>query len=370
MRTACILHHLIRSYDNVHVIVFREPGAPDPRLLFPPGLCTVDVIHLPHHNKSAPARALRNLSRAVRRIPPLIDRFSGFEAQLTPLLRPPYDLAVIEHFWAASYAPTLRPHTRRLVLDLHNVESTLLARSATTERQPTSTLFRLWANRCRALEADALPDFDLVLATSEADVAQLPSAVRAVVIPNTVPPQPRPVPTIRRPHEIVFSGNMEYHPNLAAVRWFLDEIWPRLRGAHPALTVRFLGKNEQAIRYLIAADPCLNATGPVPDAVAALAESALAIVPLLSGSGTRIKIIEAWAAALPVVSTTIGAEGLPALPGENILIADSPADFAEAVVKLLQNPQLACRLGNSGRRLYERELNWEAAWNALSQAGL
>jgi polysaccharide biosynthesis protein PslH len=369
MRTGFVLHHLIRSYDHVHVITFREPGAPDPRPLFPPGL-SIDVIDLPPHSNSVPARALRNLARAARGIPPLIDRFSGFEAQLGPLLRPTYDLALIEHFWAASYASTLRPHTRRLALDLHNVESTLLARSAAAERSPASVLFRHWARRCRALEAEALPRFDLILATSRADAAQLATPTPVLIVPNTIPLVPRPAPSSRRPHEVVFSGNMEYHPNRAAVRWFVTDVWPLLSALRPYLTVRFLGKNDHAIRPLLGTDPRLRATGPVPDAVPALAESALAVVPLLSGSGTRIKIIEAWAAALPVVSTSIGAEGLPIHPGDDILIADSPADFAEAVVKVLQNPQFACRLSDNGRRLYEDELNWEVAWNVLSQAGL
>ncbi len=371
MRTASVLHYLLREYDEVHVITWREPGAPDPREQFPAGIA-VDVIALPVHSKSTFARAARNLGRAARGIPPLIDRFRGFDKQLASMLRPEYDVAVVEHFWAAHYAPTLRSRVRRLVWNLHNIESTLMARCAESEPPLFRPLFRRWARCCQSLEVRTLPLYDLLLTTSETDAGLLPGPLqsRAAVIPNAIPAVPRPVPTARRPHELVFSGNMEYHPNLTAVRWFLAEIWPNLRDAHPAATVRFLGKNEHAIASLLAGDPRLHATGPLPEAVPALAESAAAIVPLVSGSGTRFKILEAWAAELPVVSTTVGAEGLPGRPGEHLLIADTPSDFAGAVVKVLQNPALACRLADNGRRLYERELTWDTAWKALSQAGL
>jgi glycosyltransferase involved in cell wall biosynthesis len=361
-----VLHYLAQRHD-LHVITFREPGAAVPA--FPPNI-RADVVDLPRNSKSAAARALRNLSRAARGVPPLIDRFSGFGPQIHDLLRPPYEVAVIEHFWAAQYGPVLRPHARKLVLDLHNIESTLLDRTARTEPPQTRPLFRRWAAACRAMEARTLPLFDLILTTSLADSSQL--RCPSVTVPNTIPFTPRPSPSTRRAHEIVFSGNMEYHPNRTAVRWFVHEIWPILRATGPPeITVRFLGRNEHAIAPLLAADPGrLHATGPVPDAVSALAESAVAMVPLTAGSGTRIKIIEAWAAGLPVVSTSIGAEGLPGHPGRHLLTADSPGEFAAAIVKVLQNPSLACQLSDNGRRLYEEELTWEAAWKALSQAGL
>jgi glycosyltransferase involved in cell wall biosynthesis len=96
----------------------------------------------------------------------------------------------------------------------------------------------------------------------------------------------------------------------------------------------------------------------------------LAVVPVLAGSGTRIKIIEAWAAGLPVISTTIGAEGLPATPGEHLLIADTVDEFLAAIEELVGNPGLAQRLASNGRLLYERQLTWTAAWKSLEGAGL
>jgi glycosyltransferase involved in cell wall biosynthesis len=106
------------------------------------------------------------------------------------------------------------------------------------------------------------------------------------------------------------------------------------------------------------------------DAVEALAASQVAVVPLRAASGTRVKILEAWAAARSVVSTTLGAEGLSARDGEHLLLADTPEQFAEAVSSLLASVELRGSLGRAGRRLYEEEFTWQSAWPKLAQAGL
>ena len=106
------------------------------------------------------------------------------------------------------------------------------------------------------------------------------------------------------------------------------------------------------------------------DAISAIAQAKLCVVPLRSGSGTRFKILEAWAAGRAVVSTTIGAEGLDATPGEHLLIADDPGGFAAAVVRLIEDPALRRKLGDAGRALYRDRYTWPAAWRALESAGL
>jgi glycosyltransferase involved in cell wall biosynthesis len=120
----------------------------------------------------------------------------------------------------------------------------------------------------------------------------------------------------------------------------------------------------------MADDNRITFTGPVPDAVTEIASAQAAVVPVLAGSGTRIKIIEAWAAGVAVVSTRIGVEGLPGVPGEHLLIADDPADFARAVSSILEFPALGKTLGDNGRLLYETHLTWEAVWKRLDQSGL
>ena len=324
------------------------------------------VIGLPHHSKSLPARVVRNLSRAVRGVPPLVDRFSGFERSIEDaigLLR--FDVGVVEHFWCAGYVGLLRRFCGRLILNLHNVESVLLERQAGLLPFPARMVFQRFASKCAALEHDLLPRFDTVLVTSEQDRECIGTGV---VYPNAVPWVP--FPTVPKQAEIAFSGNMEYEPNHTAVRWFLRDVWPQLRMRHPELRWRLIGRGEAAVRTLVAGDDRILLSGPVDDAVAELARAQLAVVPVLAGSGTRIKIIEAWAAGLPVVSTTIGAEGLPGTAGEHLLIADTAGDFLAAVEQVLSHSDLRQRLASNGRLLYEQQLTWTAAWKALESAGL
>ena len=115
---------------------------------------------------------------------------------------------------------------------------------------------------------------------------------------------------------------MEYHPNRSAVRFFRREVWPLLRNRQPDLVWRLVGKNPDAVRAFTSGDSRIEVSGEVEDAVRELAKAEVAVVPLLAGSGTRLKILEAWAAGTPVVSTTIGAEGLPVRDGQHLLLAD------------------------------------------------
>jgi glycosyltransferase involved in cell wall biosynthesis len=129
-----------------------------------------------------------------------------------------------------------------------------------------------------------------------------------------------------------------------------------------------VGKNPGALK--LPADPRIEVTGPVDDAIASIATARAAIVPLLSGSGTRFKILEAWAAGVPVISTSIGAEGLDCVDNEHVMLADNPDGFAKAVLSVVNDCSLAARLAGSGRTLYEEKYTWPAAWKMLDRAGL
>jgi len=142
-------------------------------------------------------------------------------------------------------------------------------------------------------------------------------------------------------------------------------VWPRLRDRWPTLVWRLVGKNPAAVRRYTEGDSRIQVVGPVEDAVVELARSRVAVVPLLSGSGTRLKILEAWAAGLPVVSTTIGAEGLPVTDGQNLLLADGAAAFVEAVTRLLTCSDQRYAIGHAGRSLLDKEFTWETAWRKL-----
>ena len=370
MRSASILEFLAQSY-HVDVIVFREPGAADPIPKFPAGLVkNITVIDLPFHSRDLHARALRNFRRFAKGIPPLVDRFSGFDADIAAALKGRrYSLAIIEHFWCAGYGALVHQHSDRVILDLHNVESVLLARCGKAARWPESMLLNRFAQSCRRLESEQLQAFSMLLVSSQDDAAALSgfaNGAKVTVCPNTIPLVV--LPHREKANEIVFSGNLEYHPNISAVSHFHRNIWPLLRDRWPGLAWRLMGKNHEKIKRRLTGDVRIRVTGPVDNAVEELASAKLAVVPLLSGSGTRIKIIEAWAAGLPVVSTSLGAEGLPCRHGEHLLIANTPAQFAEAVSSVLASSDLSNRLARNGRRLYEEQLTWDSAWRALRHA--
>lgn len=329
---------------------------------------TVAGFAVPHHSKSPVARIWRNGWRFLRGAPPLIDRFAGFEAQLDPVLNGRmYPVAVIEHFWCAPYAAALRPQCERLVLDLHNIESELARTHALATRGLASIAGRRFAAAYRALEREWIPKFDLVLAPSENDARRIEHP-RVCVYPNALPEIAQP--DVVAQNCIAFSGNLEYHPNVEAVRWFHSRVWPLVRERCPGVEWRLIGRNENAVRKIVAGDDRIRLIGPVRDAVASIAEAKVCVVPLLSGSGTRFKILETWAAGRAVVSTTLGAEGLGARDGEHLLLADDPAAFAESILRLWRDDALRERLGRAGRALYLDRFTWTAAWKKLVEAGL
>jgi len=374
LRTASLVEYLADRY-RLDAVVFRPPGAEDPRET---GLGRrarrILVLDLPYHRRSGAARAWRNLRRLWRGVPPLVERFSGFEDEVRAFAAgTDYRLAVVEHFWCAPYAAALRAPGRRLVLDLHNVESALHAGCGDAETWPLSGVHRRFARICRRLERRWLPEYSLVLTASESDARRtvdLCPGARVAVYPNTIPWVPLPERPADGPPAVVFSGNLEYHPNQAAVRWFRREIWPRLRERRPELVWRLVGKNPEAVRRYASGDARIELIGPVEDAVGAIASATVAVAPLLAGSGTRVKILEAWAAGVPVVATPIGAEGLEAEPGRDLLLAETPEEFAAAVELLLDDARRRAEIARAGRSLFESRYTWKSGRQVLARLGI
>jgi polysaccharide biosynthesis protein PslH len=372
LRSTSLVQYLASRY-RLDLIVFREPGNPDPASLVPQGLFgDVLVLDLPWHSRTKLARLARNLDRARRGAPPLAERFSGFAPAIAEFLRHKhYQVAVIEHLWCAPYWEQIAPRSDVVVLDAHNVESVLTARCAALESWPMRVLLGRCQQAWVSLERQWLPRFGLILAASAPDAAALANlapSTRICVYPNSLSLAPQP--EVDEQQAIIFTGNFDYPPNLDAVRYFHGHLWPRLRNRYPDLIWRLAGKNPEAVTRLLQRDPRVQILGPVEDAVVELARARVAVVPLRAGSGTRFKILEAWAAGRAVVSTTIGAEGLGTVDGEHLLLADTPERFAEAVSGLLDSADLRGRLGRAGRCLCEERFTWESAWASLTEAGL
>jgi glycosyltransferase involved in cell wall biosynthesis len=366
LRSASVLECLARSF-SVDAIVFRQPD--DPPAGFPPGLVDrVLTLELSRNSRNASARLLRNGRRLARRVPPLIERFAGFGDRIGAFVknRPFYDVGMVEHFWCAPYLEQIEARCGRTFLDLHNIESDWHRTCRRVSGWPSSLVHDGFYRAALDLERCWLSRYSCVLATSEHDASQVrriaPDAAVSVY-PNAIPL--RPAACRLEQNLVAFSGTLAYEPNRAAVRYFAAGIWPGLRRRWPHLGWRLIGRNPEAVEPYLRGVDGVDCTGPVEDALPYLAEAKVAVVPILSGSGTRLKIIEAWAAGTPVVSTSKGAEGLEARDGEEILLADDPETFAGAVSRLLESPDERSRIGRAGRERYRRDYTWPAVWKSL-----
>jgi glycosyltransferase involved in cell wall biosynthesis len=160
---------------------------------------------------------------------------------------------------------------------------------------------------------------------------------------------------------LVFSGTLDFRPNVDAVLWFAREVLPRVRARRPEARLLVVGKRPAPALRALAEQGALTLTGEVPDARPYIAGAAVYVVPMRIGGGVRLKLLEALALETPVVSTGMGAEGVAGLRGdEHCLLADDPAGFAVAVLRLLDEPTLARRLGAAGRELARARYDWTA----------
>jgi glycosyltransferase involved in cell wall biosynthesis len=261
-------------------------------------------------------------------------------------------------------------YCKRTVLDLHNVESVLHERCAALSRGLVRAGHQRFASASRKLDRELRPRFSVILATSEEDAAiarRIAPGARVIVYPNAL--RCVEVPQLRQLPRIVLSGNFEYHPNIDAVAFLCKEIWPSLRRTFPELRLRLVGRGDAFIRRLLprgsAEETGIEVTGPVEDALSEIAQAQVVIAPIRTGSGTRIKILEAWAAARPVVATPLAAEGLYADDGVNIVLASGANEFAAEVGRLLRDSAARERIGSAGRRTFEDRYTWETAWRKL-----
>jgi glycosyltransferase involved in cell wall biosynthesis len=167
---------------------------------------------------------------------------------------------------------------------------------------------------------------------------------------------------------LVTLGTLHYPPNADGIRWFLGQVYPAVRHAVPGVSLTIIGKNPPAdFRQAAEADGSIRVTGYVDDLTPYLEQAALMVVPLRAGGGMRVRILEAFARGMPVVTSPVGLEGIEARPGEEVLVADSPEAFAGEVVRLLQDRELRERLAVRGRALAEVRYDWQVVLKAMAE---
>jgi glycosyltransferase involved in cell wall biosynthesis len=282
-----------------------------------------------------------------------------------------YDAVHVERLYLAPLVErwTSMPRESRpqLMIDSDDDDSTTFRRLADRARRDGRFHAAEWAqaeaDAFLAMAQRALPKFDLVFAASATDAASISSyAATASVVPNVIPAGIAPVrkPRRSRSKTILFVGNMSYTPNADGARWFLNRVWPRLRRASRSpLRLVIAGSNPPQSLARTGKQRDVRVTAWVPDLAPCYRAADLVVVPIRVGGGTRIKLIEAAAHGLPIVSTTLGAEGTAFRHGRDLLLADTEERFVEACAGLLANPVRAARFGRRARvtaaRAYDRE---------------
>jgi sugar transferase (PEP-CTERM/EpsH1 system associated) len=263
------------------------------------------------------------------------------------------------------------------ILFTHNVEAEIWRRHAENATNSISRqlLNRQW-HRMLRFEREALSRFDLVLAVSEADGGTFerlyPGALRKPVhvVQTGVDTRyfaPLPEVAVRRAH-IVFTGSMDWLPNEDAMVHFVREILPLVRRSEPDATLSIIGRSPTPTVRRLGEEHGVEVTGSVDDVRPHLAAGSVYVVPLRIGGGTRLKIFEAMGMAKAVVSTSIGAEGLPVSDGTHILLADDPGRFADAVVRLMRDADSRRFMEQAARRLVVERYDWSAVAHDFEDA--
>ncbi len=299
----------------------------------------------------------------------LRDESKAMRQQLRDLLaREHFDLV---HADQLNMAPFAQATGLPMVLDEHNAVWTIFERLAKQERGAKRLLLEVEWRRLRRYEGQVCRDADAVMAVSAEDRTALLAAGATEPIP-IIPiavdvAGVQPVPRRLNADGILSMATMYWPPNVDSVLWFAREVLPQIRRSAPDAPFYIVGARPPAEVVALGSDPSIQVTGYVDDPTPYLETSALLIVPLRAGGGMRVKILEALARGIPVVSTTIGAEGIDVTPGEHLLIADEPAAFAEAVLRVLGDRALGDRLAKAGRMHALTRYDWRAVCPAVEQ---
>lgn len=311
-------------------------------------------------NRIKPVRALLNLFGSSSYN---IERFISrkFERMLGNLLqKQTFDVIIIESLFMAPYIDVIRNNSNALlVLRQHNVEHLIWQTLADTAHHPLKKWYlNLLAKRLLKFEQQQLNKVDLITTVTEDDA----TVFREMGCIKPIKPFPLGIMIARgnKPHaapeipSVFHIGSMEWLPNQEAVRWFIEEVWQVASSQYPSLSFYVAGRGmPESFKKLEGGN--LHMIGEVDDAAEFMQQKQIMIVPLFSGSGIRVKILEAMAQGKAIISTTLGAQGIAYEKGKHLLIADNSQEFIKAIDLLVMNPQLAGALGDNARQLIDQQ---------------
>ena len=379
------VHELEEREGSSSAGVFDEANAPAlADGLMPLAACCRRIIAVEPPRRSTLARARDTL---LQPLPDMALRLTtdALQTQFARLLaREHYDVLQVE---AIEMIPCALPKPGQprgarpgvFIFDAHNAEYVLQRRACLADaRHPGrwhGAAYSLiqWQKLVR-YERRICQAADHVIAVSEADrlaLQRLQPGLKVTVIPNGVSlefyrPEKTAPAALRRP-ALVFTGKMDYRPNVDAVRWFVAEVWPLILMRRPEAHFYIVGQKPHAQVQALAGTPGLVITGRVPDVRPYLAGADLCVVPLRIGGGTRLKVLEAMAMGLPVVSTHLGCDGFPFVDDREASLADDPPAFAEAVLALLADPARAGAMARAARAYVTAHYGWDSILSELAR---
>lgn len=362
----------LASRHAVSLLSFAEPGQEASPALPLAEACTwVETV-------PQPARTLRDRLEGmlITQQPDMALRLASatYARRLADVLgRQVFDVIHVEGIEMAPYLEIVEQARPRplVVFDDHNCEVLLQQRVFLTDlriptRWPGAVYSLVQWRRLRRYEAHVCRRADRVVAVSDADAAALLKLVPGLeisVVPNGIDTRvyrpETPGVSCQGENTLVFTGTMDFRPNVDGVLWFARRVLPRVQEEVPGVRLVIVGQRPHRRLDYLRSNPAIELTGWVEDVRPHIGHAAVYVAPLRMGGGTRLKLLEAMAMGKAVVATRLGAEGFPVTDGRELLLADSPADFAAAVVALLRAPERRVELGRVARAFVERGYDWQ-----------
>ena len=374
--------HVLKGLCSAHEVVFvsnYEPHVDEINFHAVEELVS-DFHVVPHNKKNSLALGLKVLWSLFSNIPIVVSRHYNpqMKKKIASLKQQEFDAGHFDHLDSSIYLECIEDGVK-LFLDQHNVVTNQIKSSLAVESNWLKKIYMmLQARKTKQYEENTCSRMNRCFVCSDADKAYLleisPDA-SLEVIPNGVDVEyfsslPKNVPEkcshLSKGKTVIFVGTLDYGPGEMAVKYFCNEILPILHKKDPDICFIAVGQNPPAFLNRMAdRDNRILVTGRVSDIRPYVASALIFVVPLLSGSGTRLKILDAMSMQIPIVSTSIGAEGLETVSGINILIADEPQHFAESVLNLMESKTLQEKLKSNAYSLVSERYSWRTIWGYL-----
>jgi glycosyltransferase involved in cell wall biosynthesis len=267
----------------------------------------------------------------------------------------------------------------RLIFDAHNAVWTIVERMGQNSNLFIKPVAALETKRLKHYEGQIVDHFDHTFAVTKQDrqallqvkdAASVEADGSITVIPIAVDTlKLSPVKRVEGSRNILTLGTLHYPPNADGIRWFGREVFPLIQKKIPGTSLTIIGKNppKDLLRLALQNPESIQVTGYVPDLIPYMQQAGVVVIPVRAGGGMRVRILEAFSLSMPVVTTTIGLEGIEAAPGQDVLVEDTAPRFAEAVIRVLNNQSLQDRLGQNGRRCVEKKYDWQVVLQMLDE---